>query len=90
MRTQLPQTLTEIFEHHAKEQYRSWIQPKSGDLLGDARYFLARAKATDKKAKRALYGQACLLLSAAAIEATTNDALARVMASVGARPGQKM
>lgn len=71
-------TLDEIFSQYAKQQYRTWIQPKSGDLLGDARYFLTRAKVTSNKSYRARYARACLVASVAAIEAITNDALATI------------
>jgi len=53
-----------------------WDRPKPGDLLFDAEDFSKKAKQTRKRAVRARYSRASILLSVAAVEATTNDTLA--------------
>lgn len=62
----------------ANKAHQVWVQPKSGDLLGDAKYFLGQTKAATKPRIRARHGRAALVISVAAIEAITNDGLATI------------
>jgi hypothetical protein len=71
-------TIEELWQRDVKRSYESWVQPKSGDLLGDAKYFLDKTKSVAEPRIRARYGRAALVTSVAAIEALTNDALAAI------------
>ena len=71
-------TVEELFEQYAKRSYHSWLQPKSGDLLGDARYFLIRARRSTDRANKARYARGSVVMSVATIEAITNDALTAI------------
>jgi len=73
----------ELFEKHAKKSYESWVQPKSGDLLGDTKYLLNRITPGQDPRTRASFGRASLLLSIAAIEAITNDGLSTLHGFLG-------
>lgn len=75
-----------IFERllrEAQKAHKLWLQPKSGDLIGDAKYFLEQTKAATAPRIRARHGRATLVISVAAIEAITNDALASVYQFLG-------
>jgi hypothetical protein len=61
-----------------KEEMRSWLQPKSGDLLRDALYLQRRAVKEKNKVARGIYARAAIVMSVATIEAVTNDALATI------------
>jgi len=76
-------SMEELFEQQAKRSYESWAQPKSGDLLGDAKYLLNRITAGQDPRTRASHGRASLLLSIAAIEAITNDGLSTLHGFLG-------
>lgn len=71
-------SIEELWQREVKKSYQSWVQPKSGDLLGDARYFLNKTEAVVEPRIRARYGRAALVVSVAAIEAITNDGLAAI------------
>jgi len=74
-------SIDDLWQEMVKESqksYKLWLQPKSGDLLGDAKYFLERAKAAKERRIRARHGRAALVISVAAIEAITNDGLATI------------
>ena len=79
----MPLSIQELWEQHVKKSYASWVQPKSGDLLGDAKYFLDRIKTGSDPRIRARYGRSSLLLSIAAIEAITNDGLTTIYGFLG-------
>jgi len=76
-------TVFERLLREAKKAHKSWVQPKSGDLLGDAKYFLEQAKAARELRIRARHGRAALVISVAAIEAITNDGLATIHQLLG-------
>jgi hypothetical protein len=52
-----------------------WRKPKPGEFLYDARDFFRKAKASQKAASKGRYARASILLSVAAVEAISNDAL---------------
>jgi len=76
-------TVFERLLREAKKAHKSWVQPKSGDLLGDAKYFLEQAKAARELRIRARHGRAALVIGVAAIEAITNDGLAAIYQLLG-------
>jgi hypothetical protein len=61
-----------------KEEMRSWLQPKSGDLLRDALYLQRRAIEEKSKDVHGIYARAAIVMSVVTIEAVTNDVLATV------------
>lgn len=73
-----PPDLAEIARRMAKEEMRSWLEPKSGDLLRDVMYLQHRAAKEKNKTVRGIYARAAIVMGAAAIEAVTNDALATI------------
>lgn len=76
-------TVFERLLRGAKNAHKSWVQPKSGDLLGDAKYFSEQTKAAREPRIRARHGRAALVISVAAIEAITNDGLAAIYQLLG-------
>jgi len=77
-RLTLPMDFNEILERMHKEEMRSWLQPKSGDLLRDVTYLQGRAAKEKNRTIRGIYARATIVMSAATIEAITNDALATI------------
>jgi hypothetical protein len=73
-----PPDLGEIMQRINRAEMRSWLEPKSGDLLSDVWYLGSRA-AKEKNTKiKGIYARATIVIAAATIEAITNDALATV------------
>lgn len=66
----------------AEDSWRTWRQPKSGDLVHDAADLHKKAKATTKQSEQARYARASLVLSVAAIEAISNDTLVSLYALI--------
>lgn len=75
---QWPPDLAEIARRLAKEEMRSWLEPKSGDLLRDVMYLQGRAATEANKTIRGIYARAAIVMGVATIEAVTNDALATI------------
>ena len=73
-----PPNFGEILTRMHKEEMRSWLQPKSGDLLRDVWYLQGRAVQEESRAIRGIYARAAIVMSVATIEAVTNDALATI------------
>jgi hypothetical protein len=68
----------EILRRQHREEMRSWLQPKSGDLLHDVIYLQKRAAKENNKTARGTYARAAIVMGVATIEAVTNDALATI------------
>jgi hypothetical protein len=47
---------------------RSWLQPKSGDLLHDVIYLQKRAAKENTKTARGIYARAAIVMAVATIE----------------------
>jgi hypothetical protein len=77
-RLKWPPDLDEILRRMHKEEMRSWLTPKSGDLLRDVLYLSGRAAKEKDKAQRGIYARAAIVMSVATIEAVTNDVLATI------------
>lgn len=73
-----PPDFNEIIKRMHKEEMRSWLQPKSGDLLRDVAYLQGRAAKEKGRTIRGIYARAAIVMSVATIEAVTNDALATI------------
>ncbi len=73
-----PPDFIEIIQRMHKEEMRSWLQPKSGDLLRDVIYLQGRAAKEKNQTVRGIYARAAIVMSVATIEAVTNDALATI------------
>lgn len=73
-----PPDFMEIMRRLHKEEMRSWLQPKSGDLLRDVIYLQGRAAKENNKTARGIYARAAIVMGVATIEAVTNDALATI------------
>jgi hypothetical protein len=73
-----PTDLAEIARQLAREEMRSWLEPKSGDLLRDVLYLQNRAAKEKNKTVRGIYARAAIVMGTATIEAVTNDALATI------------
>jgi hypothetical protein len=61
-----------------KEELRSWLEPKSGDLLRDVVYLQGRIAKEKNRTVRGIYARAAIVMGVATIEAVTNDALASI------------
>lgn len=70
--------LMEILRRQHKVEMRSWLQPKSGDLLHDVIYLQKRAAKENNTTARGIYARAAIVMAVATIEAVTNDALATI------------
>jgi len=68
----------EIIRRMHKEEMRSWLQPKSGDLLRDVIYLQASISGEKNSKIRGIYARATIVMGVATIEAVTNDALATI------------
>ena len=66
----------EVIKRMHKEEMRSGLQPKSGDLLQDVVYLQKRTVAEENRTVRGVYARSTIVMGAATIEAITNDALA--------------
>lgn len=68
----------EIRKRMHKEEMRSWLQPKSGDLLRDVAYLQGRTAAEKNQTVRGIYARSTIVMGVATIEAVTNDVLATI------------
>lgn len=68
----------EILKRMHKEEMRSWLQPKSGDLLRDVVYLQGRTATEKNRTVRGIYARSTIVMGVATIEAVTNDALATI------------
>jgi hypothetical protein len=73
-----PLDFTETVRRLHKGEMRSWLQPKSGDLLRDVIYLQGRAAKANSKTARGIHARAAVVMGVATIEALTNDALATI------------
>jgi hypothetical protein len=77
-RLEWPPDFMEIVRRLHKEEMRSWLKPKSGDLLRDVIYLRGCAARERNKTVRGVYARAAIVMGVATIEAVTNDALATI------------
>lgn len=73
-----PPDFNEIAQRMAKQDYRDWLEPKSGDLIYDVTFLQKRTAQAKNSKVRGIYARSTIVMSAATIEAITNDALATV------------
>ena len=73
-----PPDFNEILKRMHKEEMRSWLQPKSGDLLRDVVYLQGRTATEKNRTVRGIYARSTIVMGVATIEAVTNDALATI------------
>ena len=73
-----PPDFNEILKRIHKEEMRSWLQPKSGDLLRDVAYLQGRTATEKNRTVRGIYARSTIVMGVATIEAVTNDALATI------------
>jgi hypothetical protein len=73
-----PPDLAEIARRMAKDEMRSWLEPKSGDLLRDVMYLRDCAAKEKNKTIRGIYARVAIVMGSATIEAVTNDALVTI------------
>lgn len=72
------QNFEETIKRMHRQEMRSWLQPKSGDLLRDVTYLQRRTEKEGNRRIRGIYARAAIVMSVATIEAVTNDALATI------------
>ncbi len=73
-----PPDFSEILKRMHKEEMRSWLQPKSGDLLRDVAYLQGHTATDKNRTVRGIYARSTIVMGVATIEAVTNDALATI------------
>ncbi len=71
-------SLYEIAKQMHKEKMRSWLQPRSGDLLRDVAYLQGYTSTGKNRTVRGIYARSTIVMGVATIEAITNDALATI------------
>ena len=73
-----PPNFVELARQAQQDEMRSWLQPKSGDLIGDVTYLRSRFSKGSNPKTRGVYARATIVMAAATIEAITNDVLATI------------
>jgi hypothetical protein len=73
-----PPDLAAIMQEINRREMKSWLQPKSGDLLLDVRYLQGQSARESNAKIKGVFARATIVMAAATIEAVTNDALAEI------------
>src|SRR6266508_2159471 len=73
----------DLYEWSVKADRDLWLQPQFKDLLHDAEYFAEAAAVQSDSTLRARYARAAIVFGAAAVEASSTDALVAVADLLG-------
>src|SRR5437870_3528212 len=71
-------TLNELVAWSVKFDQDAWLAPRFRDLLEDAEHFVEQAQNESKPELRARFARAAIVFAAAAVEASSNDALVTI------------